>query len=57
MSRDANGDGKVTKDELPKSMHFLIRLADTNNDGAIDKSEAEQLAKQLGIDADQGPSR
>ena len=46
MARDANGDGKVTKDELPKSMQFLIRLADANNDGAIDPKEAERLAQQ-----------
>jgi len=52
MSRDANRDGKVTKDELPKSMQFLIRLADTNKDGAIDKKEAEQLEKRLGPDSD-----
>jgi hypothetical protein len=51
MARDANGDGKVTKSELPKSMHFLIRLADRNEDGAIDKTEAERLARQLGLDS------
>ncbi len=55
MARDANGDGKVTKDELPRSMQFLIRLADTNKDGAIDKQEAERLAKKLDLEA--APSR
>jgi hypothetical protein len=57
MARDANGDGKVTKDELPRSMQFLIRLADTNKDGAIDKQEAERLAKKLDLDTGQGASR
>jgi hypothetical protein len=51
MSRDANGDGRVTADELPKSMHFLLRLADANGDGAIDAKEAERLFRQLGLDA------
>lgn len=50
MSRDANGDGKVTADELPKSMHFLLRLADANGDGAVDAKEAERLFRQLGLD-------
>jgi Ca2+-binding EF-hand superfamily protein len=51
MSRDANGDGRVTIDELPKSMHFRLRLADANGDGAIDAQEAERLFRQLGLDA------
>ena len=57
MSRDANGDGKVTADELPKSMQFLIRLGDADKDGAIDKQEAEQLAQQLGLAASRPDSR
>jgi Ca2+-binding EF-hand superfamily protein len=51
MRCDANGDGKVSKDELPKSMFILIQMADTDKDGAIDKKEAEQLAQKLGLDA------
>jgi Ca2+-binding EF-hand superfamily protein len=51
MRCDADGDGKVDKDELPKSMRILIQMADTDKDGAIDKKEAEQLAQKLGLDA------
>jgi hypothetical protein len=56
MSRDANGDGQVTKDELPKSMQFLIRLGDQNQDGAINEQEAQQLARQLGLAAERRDS-
>ena len=56
LSRDANKDGKVTKEELPSSMHFLIQLGDQNKDGAVDAQEAEQLAKQLGLAAEPRPS-
>ena len=48
MSQDANGDGKVTKDELPEPMQRVIERGDANGDGAIDKEEAEKLAAQLG---------
>ena len=48
MARDADGDGKVTAAELPKSMRFLVRLADANKDGALDQAEAEQLDAKLG---------
>ena len=51
MSRDANADGKVTSEELAKSMRFLVRLADANGDGGIDAKEAERLSPQLGMDS------
>jgi hypothetical protein len=58
MARDANGDGQVTKEELPKSMQFLIPRGDLNHDGALDAKEAEHLAKKLGLDAaDPPPAR
>lgn len=56
-SRDANGDGKVTAAELPKSMQFLIRLGDTDGDGALDAKEIEQLAKKLGFVAEPQAAR
>jgi hypothetical protein len=43
MAFDKNKDGKVTKDELPERMQFLIALGDTNKDGALDKDEVKKL--------------
>jgi hypothetical protein len=44
MAFDKNKDGKVTRDELPERMQFLIELGDTNKDGALDKDEIKKLA-------------
>ena len=44
MSYDKNGDGKVTKDELPERMHGLIEQGDRNGDGALDRDEIRRLA-------------
>ena len=57
MGRDANHDGKVTADELPKSMHWLIQRADQNKDGAIDQQESRALAERLGIGATRPDSK
>ena len=43
MKNDTNQDGKLSADELPKSMPHLIERADANGDGAVDRSELEQL--------------
>ena len=43
LSFDRNKDGKVTKDELPERMQFLIELGDTNKDGALDRDEIKKL--------------
>jgi hypothetical protein len=48
LSRDANADGKITADELPRSMRRVVELADENKDGAIDEQEAQQFAKRYG---------
>jgi hypothetical protein len=47
MSNDKNADGKVTQEELPEAMQRIMSRADTNKDGAIDKVEAEALAKAM----------
>jgi hypothetical protein len=44
MRFDKNGDGKVTRDELPERMHHLFALGDTNKDGALDRDEIKKLA-------------
>ena len=48
MSNDKNGDGKVTKEELPNPMQQFIERADTNKDGAVDKSEVEAVMNEMG---------
>jgi hypothetical protein len=48
MSNDKNGDGKVTRDELPEYMLRILDRADTNNDGAIDKAEAKKMTERFG---------
>jgi hypothetical protein len=48
MGFDKNGDGKVTKDEMPERMQQRLLLrADTNGDGALDKEEVEKMAKRF----------
>jgi CubicO group peptidase (beta-lactamase class C family) len=41
--RDANGDGRITPEELPKEAAF--RVLDRNGDGAITRAEAEAQLK------------
>ena len=49
MGFDNNGDGKVTKDEMPERMQQrLLQRADANGDGAIDKQEAEKMTDRFG---------
>ena len=42
QAQDKDGDGKLTGDEIP----FLIRGADTNNDGTVTKEEATKFAEE-----------
>ncbi len=55
MKRDTNGDGKISKDELPRSMNRLFARADRNSDDTIDEGEAKQLAEELGLTAQPAP--
>ena len=46
MSLDKNGDGKLTRDEVPARMQGLFTRADADDDGIITKQELEQLVKK-----------
>jgi hypothetical protein len=50
MSFDKNKDGKVTKDELPERLQYLVEKGDTNKDGALDRDEIRKLAGELAND-------
>lgn len=50
MQNDANGDGKLAKDELPAQLaDRMFDRADANKDGFIDKAELEAFAKAGGM--------
>ena len=48
MSRDADGNGKVTAGELPRSMVRVMELSDENKDGSLDDAEAKRFAENMG---------
>ena len=47
MQADANGDNKVSKDELPERMQRLMGVLDTNKDGYITREEAGKAGQGL----------
>lgn len=46
-TRDANGDGKLSGDELPEQLASRLSMVDENGDGAVDKSEFERVAARM----------
>jgi len=48
MSFGKNGDGKISKSELPERMSRNIDRADSNGDGVLEKSEIEAMARRFG---------
>lgn len=44
---DANGDGKITKDEARERMKEQFDKVDANSDGGIDKDEMRKAAEQM----------
>jgi hypothetical protein len=47
MQADANGDNKISKDELPERMERLMGVLDANKDGYITREEAEKAGQGL----------
>jgi Ca2+-binding EF-hand superfamily protein len=56
MQFDKNGDGKVSKDELPAEMQPMIDRADANGDGAVDAAEIEQMRSRFAPGGGGGPT-
>ncbi len=58
MQNDANGDGMLSKDELPPQLaDRLMERADANKDGMLDKGELEAAAKNGAMGAARGAQR
>ena len=47
MRNDRNGDGKVTKEELPDFLQRMFDRIDANGDGVIGESEAEKMSERF----------
>jgi len=45
--QDKNGDGKITKDELPKRMQKRFEKMDKNKDGSLDKTEQKAAKRRM----------
>jgi collagen type III alpha len=62
MQFDADGDGKVSKQEAPERMQEGFDAMDTNKDGALDPAEIKALREMMrakfrgGGGPDGGPS-
>ena len=44
---DANGDGKLTGDEIPERMRDKLKMVDKDGDGSISKSELAAMAARM----------
>ena len=48
LAFDKDGDGKVSKAELPERIQALMERGDTNKDGFLDKAELGKIAERQG---------
>jgi collagen type III alpha len=46
-SMDKDGDGKLSKEEMPERMQAMFDRLDANSDGAVDKEEFGAMAERL----------
>ena len=46
LDRDANGDGRISRDEVPERMERIFGRLDANGDGFIDEDELEGMASR-----------
>lgn len=44
---DSNGDGQITKDEMPAQMQQRFDRIDQNGDGVVDEEEIEAMASRF----------
>ena len=56
-SRDANGDGKLTGDEIPERMRDRLNMVDKDGDGSISKSEFAAVAARMEDGAGKRPGK
>ena len=47
--RDVNGDGRISRDEVPERMGRLFGRLDANGDGFIDEDELEGMASGMRV--------
>jgi collagen type III alpha len=47
MENDKNGDGKLSKEELPERMQQNMERLDTNGDGFVDRGELEAMSARF----------
>jgi Ca2+-binding EF-hand superfamily protein len=45
LQNDANGDGKLSKSELPERLQSQFETYDTNKDGYLSKAELKKMAE------------
>lgn len=46
-SRDKDGDGKLSGDEIPEPMRPRLNMIDANGDGSVEKSEIEKAMARM----------
>ena len=55
MSNDADGDGKISKEEAPERVQQRFDSIDANGDGYLEESELQQMMQGFGNRQGRGP--